>query len=84
MITEQLAPVHPGEILKKEFMKPKDMSTLDLTKALSGISYHEVRELLEGFKPLTIQMAYWLSKEFETTAQFWMNLQKQYDVASNE
>ncbi|MBZ9785171.1 HigA family addiction module antidote protein [Pseudomonas sp. REP124] len=79
MSSNGMRPVHPGEILSQEFMKPLGMSILDL-----AVSMHEplseVVRLTECRIRIDADLAIKLSKVFKTTPEFWMNLQSTYDL----
>jgi addiction module HigA family antidote len=79
------APVHPGEILLEEFMKPMSISinglALDLRVPATRIS-----AIVNETRGITADTALRLSRYFSTTSEFWMNLQRDFDlrVAANE
>lgn len=72
-------PIHPGEILKEEFLVPYEMTQSHLAKAL-GTSFRAINELVNEKRGITIEMSLKLSKYFGTTPQLWLNLQNQYDL----
>lgn len=71
-------PVHPGEVLLKDFMEPMGMSHDQLTAALC-ISAQRFGDILIGHRSITVDTATRLASVFGTTPQFWLNLQHQYD-----
>ncbi len=73
--------VHPGEILKTEFMEPLGVTAYGLAKALNfpGIYY-----VLRGERAISADTAIRLAKYFGLPAQFWMNLQNDYDLRMAE
>lgn len=79
MATKRLRPVHPGDILLHDFMEPLNISSYKLAKAL-GVSAPTVNEIVRGRRAVTAEMALRFSAYFGTTAQFWLNLQSQYDL----
>ncbi len=79
MTEESFPPVHPGEYLNEEFLKPLSMSRNALARALN-ITPRRVHELIHGKRPVTLDMALRLSRYFGTTAQFWINMQTHYDL----
>ena len=74
-----LPPVHPGEILNLEFMKPLNLSQNALGKAL-GVPPRRINEIVHGKRGITADTAIRLSRFFGTTAQFWLNLQAEYEL----
>ncbi len=74
-----LKPVHPGEILREEFMRPLGLSmnrlALDLRVPITRIA-----EVIHERRAITIDTALRLAQYFSTTPNFWMNLQLQYDL----
>lgn len=74
-----LPPVHPGEILDLEFMRPLKLSQNALGKAL-GVSPRRIDEIIHGKRAITADTAIRLSRFFGTTAQFWLNLQSSYEI----
>ena len=71
--------VHPGEILREEFMKPMGISSYKLAHALH-VSVPRVNNIVLERRAITADTALRLSLYFGTTAQFWMNLQAEYDL----
>jgi addiction module HigA family antidote len=69
--------VHPGEILKTEFMEPMGMSAYELAKALN---FPGIYEVVRGDRAISADTAIRLGKYFGLPAQFWMNLQNDYDL----
>ena len=68
-----------GEIIKKEYLEPMNMSMMELcrrTHSSKGAIFH----LLSGSNRLSIEMAFKLAKLFNTTEEFWLNLQRQVDL----
>ena len=74
-----LPPIHPGEILDTEFMRPLNISQNALGKAL-GVSPRRINEIVHGRRAITADTAMRLSRYFGTTAQFWLNLQSEYEL----
>ncbi|MFZ0489416.1 MAG: HigA family addiction module antitoxin [Salegentibacter sp.] len=71
--------IHPGEILKEEFLKPMEISAYRLSKA-TFIPQTRISEILKGNRRITADTALRLSKYFGTSAKFWMGLQDDYDL----
>lgn len=77
--TRTRVPVSPGEILAEEFLAPLGMSQVALAEAL-GISASGVSRIVKGQMALTARTAFGLAEVFGTTPEFWMNLQKSYEL----
>lgn len=73
------APIHPGEILKMEFLDELDLSAYALAKALA-VPANRVTGILNGERSITADTALRLARFFGTTAEFWLNLQVHYDL----
>jgi addiction module HigA family antidote len=69
--------VHPGDILKTEFMEPMGMSAYELAKALN---FPGIYDVVRGDRAISADTAIRLGKYFGLPAQFWMNLQNDYDL----
>src|SRR5277367_1921132 len=69
--------VHPGEVLKTEFMEPMGVSAYELAKALS---FPGIYEVVRGDRAISADTAIRLGKYFGLPAQFWLNLQNDYDL----
>jgi len=78
-MTKLIAPVHPGEILKEEFMTPLGLSANGLARAVR-VPPNRISAIVNGERGLTADTALRLSKAFGATAEFWLNLQKQYEL----
>ncbi len=79
MIPKNRQPTHPGEILLEEFLKPKNISQLELAKSM-GVPIQRINTLINGKRGITPETAILLSRYFKTSPQFWMNLQSNYDL----
>ena len=81
MIKNGMRPVHPGEILFEEFMKPSDppINANILAKALE-VPTNRITAIIKGQRGITGDTAVRLATFFNTTAEFWMNLQKSYEL----
>ncbi len=75
----KLAPVHPGEILLEEFMKPLGLSQTRLGRDL-GVSPRRINEIVHGKRIVTADTALRLSRYFGTSPEFWLGLQVDYDL----
>lgn len=74
-----LPPIHPGEILDLEFMRPLRLSPNALGKAL-GVSPCQINKIINGKRTINADIANRLSRFFGTSAQFWLNLQSSYEI----
>src|SRR3954469_7472183 len=79
MAAKKLDPVHPGEILLEDFLKPLQLSQYRLSKALS-ISPRRINEIVLGKRSITADTALRLARFFRTSDRFWLNLQNSYDL----
>ena len=79
MSDKRLPPIHPGEILLEEFLKPMGISQYRLAKATS-VSARRINEIVHGKRAITADTALRLSKYFAMSDRFWMNLQIRYDL----
>lgn len=77
---DALPPIHPGEILKSEFMEPLNLSATQLALHM-GIPLSRVIMIVNGKRNLTADTAFRLAKVFKTSPDFWLNLQSQYEVS---
>ena len=82
---EKLAPVHPGEVLLEEFLKPMGISQNRLALKIS-VPARRINEIVLGKRRITADTALRLAQYFGTTAKFWLGLQTDYDldVAADE
>jgi len=75
-----LPPVHPGEQLRAEFMKPLGMTAYRLAEDL-GVPVTRVQAIASERRAITGDTALRLGRYFGTTAEFWLNMQRDYDLA---
>lgn len=75
----KLLPVHPGEVLIEEFLKPTGLSQYRLAKDIS-VPPRRINEIVHGKRTVTADTALRLGRYFGTTPRFWLNLQAQYDL----
>lgn len=75
----KLDPIHPGEVLKHDFMDPLGLSSNALAEAL-GVTPARINEIVRGRRGITADTALRLARYFGTDAQSWMNLQDQYEI----
>ena len=74
-----LKPVHPGEILLEDFMKPLNLSQNRLAREI-GVPPRRINEIIHGKRAITADTAMRLSRFFGTSAQVWLNLQAEYEL----
>jgi addiction module HigA family antidote len=79
MTKEKLNPVHPGEILMEEFLKPMDISQNRLARAI-GVPPRRINEIVLEKRSVSADTALRLAQYFGTSAKFWMGLQSDYDL----
>lgn len=72
-------PIHPGEILKEEFLVPYGLSATAFAKRL-GVPANRITRIIAGTSAITADTALLLSAAFDTSAEFWLNLQTQFDL----
>jgi addiction module HigA family antidote len=78
-MTKKLAPMHPGEVLREEFLKPLDVSAGSLAKAC-GVPRTRIERIATEQTPITPDTALRLSRALGTSPEFWINLQNTYDL----
>ena len=76
---ERLKNVHPGEILKEEFLEPMGVSAYRLAKD-TGIPQTRISEITRGRRRMTADTALRLGKYFDVSPRFWLGLQDDYDI----
>ena len=74
-----MAPIHPGEILMREFMEPMGITQYRLAKDIN-VPARRINEIVHAKRSITANTALRLSRYFGTSEQFWMNLQVRYDM----
>ena len=83
MTEEKLRPVHPGEVLLEEFLKPMGLSQNRLALGL-GVSSRRINEIVLGKRSITADTALRLARYFDMSPQFWLGLQMDYDLDVTE
>jgi antitoxin HigA-1 len=78
-MTEKLSPIHPGEVLLEEFIKPMNLSQNRLAIDI-GVDARRINEIVLGKRAVTADTALRLSRFFSNSPQFWLGLQTQYDI----
>ena len=76
---KQLKNIHPGEILKEEFLEPFKLTAYRLAKDIK-IPQTRISEIIKGNRRITADTALRLSQYFGTSAKFWLGLQDDYDL----
>jgi len=79
MAAKRLAPVHPGEILLDDFLKPLNLTQYRLAKGLS-VPPRRINEIVHGTRAITADTALRLARFFGTSERYWLNLQTAYDL----
>ena len=83
MKKKKLPPIHPGEILMDDFLKPLAISQYRLAKDIS-VPPRRINEIVHGKRAITADTALRLGRFFSMTPQFWLNLQSRYDLEVTE
>lgn len=78
-MADNLEPIAPGEILLEEFLKPNEISQEKLSRDID-VPKSRISGLIHGKRSITADTALRLSAYFGTSAEFWMNLQTEYDL----
>lgn len=79
MLPRKRVPTHPGEILAEEFLKPLGLSQVALAEHL-GVPVQRINELVKGKRGVTPETAWLLAGAFNTSPEFWLNLQSNHDL----
>ncbi len=75
----KIPPLHPGEVLFEEFLKPMNISQNQLGRDL-GVSARRINEIIHGRRSITADTALRLARYFDNSPQFWLGLQMDYDL----
>jgi addiction module HigA family antidote len=78
-MTEKLSPIHPGEVLLEEFIKPMSLSQNRLAINI-GVDTRRINEIVLGKRAITADTALRLARFFGNSPEFWLGLQTQYDL----
>jgi addiction module HigA family antidote len=76
---EILSPIHPGEVLMEDFMKPLGLSQYRLAKDI-GVTPIRISQIVNGQRAITVDTAMRLARYFGTSAEVWLHLQVRYDL----
>lgn len=79
MVPNKMRPIHPGEVLREEFLTPLGMSANALAMALH-VPAPRINDIVRERRAVTPDTALRLARYFDTTAQFWLNLQTAFDL----
>ena len=77
MVTNRMRPIHPGEVLREEFLNPLNLSANALALRVSA---PWINDVVREKRSLSVDTALRLARYFGTTVQFWLNLQTAYDL----
>lgn len=80
MIPKKRIPVHPGVVLQEEFLAPMGLTQVALAAHI-GVPVQRINEIVRGKRGVTPETAWLLAQAFGTTAEFWLNLQANHDLA---
>lgn len=83
MTAKTMEPIHPGEILSEEFLKPLNVSQYRLAKDIS-VPARRINEIVHGKRSVTADTALRLSRYFGLSERFWLNLQSRYDLEAEK
>ena len=79
MSVREIPPIHPGEILLEEYLKPMSISQYRLAKDIN-VDPRRINEIIHGQRSITADTALRLARYFGTSERFWLNLQSRYDL----
>ncbi len=79
MARGKMAPIHPGEILLEEYLRPLELSQYRLAQGIS-VPPRRINEIVHGSRAITADTALRLARFFGTSDRFWLNLQARYDL----
>jgi addiction module HigA family antidote len=80
---ERLSPIHPGEVLLEDFMKPLGLSQYRLAKDI-GVTAIRISQIVNGQRAISVDTALRLARYFGTSAAVWLRLQVRYDLEKAE
>ena len=79
MMDNNLSPIHPGEVLLEDFMKPLELSQYRLAHDI-GVTPIRISQIVNGQRSITVDTALRLARYFSTSAEVWLRLQVRYDL----
>jgi antitoxin HigA-1 len=83
MTTKTMEPIHPGEVLSEEFLKPLNISQYRLAKDIN-VPARRINEIVHGKRSVTADTALRLSRYFALSERFWLNLQSRYHLETEK
>ncbi|MBU0577330.1 HigA family addiction module antidote protein [Patescibacteria group bacterium] len=83
MSSKKIRPIHPGEILMEDFLKPYNISQYRVAKDIN-VPPRRINEIVHGKRAITADTALRLAKYFSTSAELWLNLQSRYELEIQE
>lgn len=83
MLPRNRIPTHPGEVLRLEFLEPLGITQVALADHID-VPLQRVHEIVRGKRGVTAATAWLLAGAFDTTPQFWINLQTQHDLSRSK
>ena len=83
MATNKMRPIHPGEIIREEYLAPLKMTSHALAMALH-VPAPRINDIVRERRAISPDTALRLARYFDTTAQFWLNLQSSFDLKQAE
>jgi len=81
--SKKLPPIHPGEILREEFLAPLGISQYRLAKDTS-VPPRRINEIVRGLRSISADTALRLARYFDTSERFWINLQTRFDLETEK
>lgn len=82
-MAKTMEPIHPGEILSEEFLKPLKVSQYKLAKDIN-VPARRINEIVHGKRSITADTALRLSRYFGLSERYWLNLQARYDLEAEK
>jgi len=79
MIDQKLKPIHPGEVLREEFIEAMGFSQREFARKI-GVTHTRLNQIAQEKRSITADTALRLARALGTTPQFWMNLQNRFDL----
>ena len=79
MSARRLQPIHPGQILREEFLDPMGITQYRLARDIN-VDPRRINAIIHGKRAITADTALRLARYFDTSERFWLNLQAQYDL----
>ncbi len=79
MLKPERRPTSPGDILREHYLKPRNLSVADLARAVNH-SYKHMSQVVNGRSAIEAKLAWKLAAVFDTTPEFWLNLQNAVDL----